>query len=147
MEIDKVFQAKLNQLINQQASLPDAAKVVEIKIKIFEVQVFYMELIEKKLKTDYCNISQFQNFINYIPSNIKSNPQIDKSLYGDAFLIILQILEGHLGEDENNSILVFLPGINEIQELEKTIRYNLEAYNPKLLSLIKICQLHSAISE
>jgi len=147
MDRDKDFQQKMMCMIDEEASRPDAAKVVEIKMKIFEVRIFYMEFIEHKLKGDYGIIPEFQSFLNYIPGNLKSNPLIDKSLYGIAFLIILQVIEGFLGDDENNSILVFLPGINEIQELEKTIRNNLEQYKPELLSNIKICPLHSAISE
>ncbi len=147
MERDKAFHEKLIKIIDEQANKPDAAKVVEIKMKIFDVQIFYMEFIEQKLKNDYGNISQFQSYLGYIPGSLLSNPLIDRSLYGVAFLIILQIIEGYLGSDENNSILVFLPGINEIQELEKTIRKGLADYNPELLSAIKICPLHSAISE
>lgn len=144
---DDEFLKKLSVKIEEQSRRQDAAKVVEIKMKIFEVHLFYLETIEKKLFSDYSNIPQFRSILTGAPANSKSNPSIDKNLYGIAFLIILQVLEGYLGEDENNSILIFLPGINEILECERNIRTNLENYSPELLQSIKIYQLHSAISE
>jgi len=144
---DEEFLKKLSGKIDEESRRQDAAKVVEIKMKIYDVKSFYLETIEKKLFDDYSDIDLFKPILRGAPANSKSNPSIDKNLYGIAFLIILQILEGYLGEDKNNSILIFLPGINEILECERNIKTYLEKHNPEFLQLIKIYQLHSAISE
>ena len=57
-------------------------------------------------------------------------------------------MKGEIGNQaDNNSILIFLPGVNEIQTLENLIMENLEKYDPELMQTVKICKLHSNISE
>ncbi len=147
MDINNEIQNQLNQMIEDESLRRDAAKVIEIKMKIFKVDIFYLELVIHNLRNVYTSLNQYASSLNNKPFQSKRDPSVDKSLYKISFLIIYEILQGKFGDDENNSILIFLPGINEINEMENTIISCLEKFNPGILEDIRICPLHSGISE
>lgn len=91
------------------------------------------------------------------------NPRLDKTLIELSFLLIIAIVEEEVCKnDSHSSVLIFLPGIMEIMEFEQNFKimffYYLETLAQtmgknvdELKSLdrynLKICQLHSGISE
>lgn len=147
MRRDLDFLDQVANIRKQQVEISnDSAKIIEIKMKIFQITCYYLDLILLNLKNKYGSNRLFP-FLNYQFNFQRNDAKIERDLYKITFLIILSIMNKDLGKDENNSILIFLPGINEIQELEKTIISCFEEYDNSLLNQIIIFQLHSGISE
>jgi hypothetical protein len=144
------------------------AKIVEIQTKIYEVYEFYIDMIILQLRNFYRkNNIHLDNKIGFILSGIyrqnKLNAKLEKNLVELSFLLIIAIIEGEvLSSDKNSSILVFLPGIYEIIDFEinfkimlkhyltilsKNNNLNIEELKKQQKYNLKICQLHSGISE
>jgi hypothetical protein len=165
MENDE-FKNKIKVYNDTIASTP--AKIVEIQTKIYDVYEFYIDIILHQLRNFYKkNNIYLDNKIGFILSGIfrqsKLNAKLEKNLVELAFLLIIAIMEGEvLSSDKNSSILVFLPGVYEIIDFEINFKIMLQHYltilsknsNQNIEELkmqqkfnLKICQLHSGISE
>ena len=120
----------------------DAAEVVSIEDKIFNIKYYYFEDIVKNCKNVKKGDSNSNLFLD-----IKT-PKIDPIFYEYASEIIRHIIIGNFRSDDvprNGSVLVFLPGFAEIQNLHEVLNNNLEEYITS--KQIGIFQLHSNLTE
>lgn len=121
--------------------IKDKAPVIEIKDQVYPVKTFYLDKIiqnlDKDLKTDEMKNIRF-NFE-------KKTPKIENDVYNLCAELIYSISEYKLIDDRNNenSVLIFLPGVGEIHALNEVILSKKKIKKER----ITVMHLHSNVSE
>ena len=128
--------------------LYDAAKIIKIIKPNFIVQFFYLnEIIENLNKTSLKLSQEYKNNlmikkIEFKPTFDINSPEVSKHIYEICNYLIELIHTLKVFGTQNDSILIFLPGIAEITALKNYIIQNFSRINE-----IKFIILHSNVDE
>ena len=121
----------------------DAAEIVSVMDKIYNIKYYYLDEIVKNCT----GVKRQEETYSSHFLDIK-NPRIDPIVYEYASEIVRHILKGNFRADDAPkyaSVLIFLPGFAEIQNMNEVLNINLENYIQE--RKIGIYQLHSNLTE
>jgi len=119
--------------------ITDKAPVVMISDKIFQVKIFYLDEIVKRIDNDLR-----EKRYGGLRFNLdKKSAKIEQEIYQVGAELINLICIGNVmkNEDSTNSILVFLPGVGEIHMFTEEILRALKTQE------VEIMHLHSNVTD
>ena len=128
------------------------AKIINIDEKTFTTKLFYIDSIIGNIIDDYKKHKINLTTEEYEKISFLSQFQMDlytPKLYREFFpmltILIKSIVLGYVNNDkeENDSILVFLPGLGEILTIQKYLEESLK----NIITKIQILNLHSEIED
>ena len=110
--------------------------VLEVKEKIHKIKEYYIEDIEENLKDYHIHMKNF--------NENKGEPYFNEDLFEYVKYIIIEIYKK---SNEEESILIFIPGLYEIKSLENYLNKQFEGALLNLKNNTEILILHSELKE
>lgn len=131
--------AKYYQKMDPESGIPCPAPIIEIKEQMFNVSIFYLDQIRSSINFGFSDNASQINF---------QEPQISEKIYCLARELIkhfdhIDKQDSDMGQSsqicDRGSVLVFLPGIFEIETMQRILK------NDKCSKTFDIICLHSTI--
>ena len=110
--------------------------VLEVKEKIHKIKEYYIEDIEENLKDYHIYMKNF--------NENKGEPYFNEDLFEYVKYIIIEIYKK---SNEEESILIFIPGLYEIKSLENYLNKQFEESHLNIKNNTEILILHSELKE